>query len=423
MASTIFYSWQSDLPNNVNRGFIEDALEKAIKQLNRDFVVDESPRDGDLELDQDTQGVPGSPPIVQVIFDKITRAAVFVPDVTFVGTTRDGERLLSNPNVLIEYGWALRELGHSKIVSVMNIAFGRPGWDTLPFDMRHLRWPITYSLASEAPVEERAKAKEHLVASFCEALRPVITRGLASSKSTPDAFSHATPTTWGPSVFWDLHEPFSRVVSQDGTTVPLNVMDVEHIFLRLIPAIPIGPLNPTDAVSLIRSGLHPMTDQNSGGRFGRNRYGAFVYAEANGKILQVTELLKTGELWGIDAYCIERKVHMEFSGVKFGYIPCSAFERVFVATLTNYLQFAEGVLKLSLPMKFIAGATRVQGYRMAVPPSLFGTKFDGDVVEANIVYSGTIDSFQQDPLRILRPFFDYVWRECGLQRPDLDVID
>jgi hypothetical protein len=33
MRVTIFYSWQSDLPNNTNRGFIERALEKAIASI------------------------------------------------------------------------------------------------------------------------------------------------------------------------------------------------------------------------------------------------------------------------------------------------------------------------------------------------------------------------------------------------------
>ena len=29
----IFYSWQSDLPNSANRGFIEDCLSRAIKEV------------------------------------------------------------------------------------------------------------------------------------------------------------------------------------------------------------------------------------------------------------------------------------------------------------------------------------------------------------------------------------------------------
>ena len=101
MGPTIFYSWQSDLPNNLNRSFVEDALERAIRQLNKDLAVEESPRDEELTVDKDTKDVPGSPPIVDVIFEKIGKATAFVADVTFVGQTTNG-RPIPNPNVLIE---------------------------------------------------------------------------------------------------------------------------------------------------------------------------------------------------------------------------------------------------------------------------------------------------------------------------------
>lgn len=142
MAKTVFYSWQSDCPNSTNRTFIEDALEKAIKEVSSDIEVLKAERDGPLELDKDTQGVPGIPPITDVIFQKISGAAVFVPDLTLVGKT-EKNRLIPNPNVLIEYGWALCALGHSRMVPIMNTAFGKATAENLPFNMRHLRCPIT----------------------------------------------------------------------------------------------------------------------------------------------------------------------------------------------------------------------------------------------------------------------------------------
>jgi hypothetical protein len=111
MALTIFYSWQSDLPNRTNRSFIERALEKAIGTVAETLEVVEAERE-ELVLDKDTKGILGIPPIADVIFEKISKAAVFVPDLTFVGKSSNG-RLIPNPNVLIEYGWALKVLGHS----------------------------------------------------------------------------------------------------------------------------------------------------------------------------------------------------------------------------------------------------------------------------------------------------------------------
>jgi hypothetical protein len=66
-----------------------------------------------------------------------------VPDLTFIGKRPDG-RPTPNPNVLLEYGWALKSLTHARIVPVMNAAYGEPIGNAMPFDMRHLRNPITY---------------------------------------------------------------------------------------------------------------------------------------------------------------------------------------------------------------------------------------------------------------------------------------
>ena len=37
MKVSIFYSWQSDLPSKTNRSFIEDAIKKALKSINKDI--------------------------------------------------------------------------------------------------------------------------------------------------------------------------------------------------------------------------------------------------------------------------------------------------------------------------------------------------------------------------------------------------
>ena len=39
MKCTIFYSWQSDLPNKDNRSFIENCIEKSIKKIKVGFEV------------------------------------------------------------------------------------------------------------------------------------------------------------------------------------------------------------------------------------------------------------------------------------------------------------------------------------------------------------------------------------------------
>jgi hypothetical protein len=60
---TVFYSWQSDLPNNVNRNFILDALEKAAREIAADDSIGVTP-----VIDRDTAGVPGAPDIAATLF-------------------------------------------------------------------------------------------------------------------------------------------------------------------------------------------------------------------------------------------------------------------------------------------------------------------------------------------------------------------
>jgi hypothetical protein len=133
MPSTIFFSWQADTKTRSGRNFIERALTRAASRISEDTEVEEAVREG-LTVDRDTMGVAGSPPIVETIFRKIDQAAVFVPDLTFTGKRLDG-RPTPNPNVLVEYGWALKSLGYGRIVPVMNIAHGDPIADAMPFNM------------------------------------------------------------------------------------------------------------------------------------------------------------------------------------------------------------------------------------------------------------------------------------------------
>ncbi len=132
---TIFYSWQSDIPSKFNKTFIEKALAKALTRLRSDATLEPALRDTEITLDMDTQGVAGSPPIAQTILKKIEECAVFIADLIFVGeSTQDGKngkkRLFPN--------------GHERLVAIVNTAFGESHADNLPFDLRHLRWPICY---------------------------------------------------------------------------------------------------------------------------------------------------------------------------------------------------------------------------------------------------------------------------------------
>ncbi|MHB9129929.1 MAG: hypothetical protein ACYDBB_02430 [Armatimonadota bacterium] len=199
MASTIFYSWQSDLPSSSNRNLIADALEKAVKQLSINDKIE-------FRIEHDTTGIAGSPNISQVIIDRINRSSVFVCDLSIINKAllapevkrlideavdqlivalgvddeapeilhdlmaaqENSRRPVPNPNVLFELGYALAQKGDSRILMVMNTAYGQ--LSDLPFDLQKIRVK-TYNLPKHS--HDKAPVRKDLVGFFVDAIRAI----------------------------------------------------------------------------------------------------------------------------------------------------------------------------------------------------------------------------------------------------------
>lgn len=144
----IFYSWQSDLPNATNRGFIQKALETAVKTFPTETEIIPV-------IDRDIAGVSGSVDIAETIFGKIKKTHIFVCDVSIINP-QSKSRKTPNPNVLVELGYALRCLGERQILMLYNTHFGEI--DNLPFDIRN-NYILSYSMSPEQSerAEERNK--------------------------------------------------------------------------------------------------------------------------------------------------------------------------------------------------------------------------------------------------------------------------
>jgi hypothetical protein len=144
---TLFYSWQSDRPTNTNKFLVRSCVIAALDRIATDCKISDAPR-----IDHDTFGESGSPAIAETIYEKIRRCAVFLADVTFIGDVRDDDgrvkKRVSNPNVLIELGYAAATVGWERVVLVMNTKYGDPS--RLPFDLRNRRFPVTYELGPES---------------------------------------------------------------------------------------------------------------------------------------------------------------------------------------------------------------------------------------------------------------------------------
>ena len=175
MASTIFYSWQSDLPNATNRGFIQKALENAVRSIGEDDTVKVEP-----VIDRDTASVPGSPDMAATIFEKIDNCDVFVCDVSIVNA-RSRKRPTPNPNVLIELGYALKRLGWSRIVMVLNLA--EAPVEKLPFDLRMKR---VVRFQSRSDDSDRAGERRSLTSKLTKVLREIYTHMPADNLGDSD---------------------------------------------------------------------------------------------------------------------------------------------------------------------------------------------------------------------------------------------
>ena len=402
---TIFYSWQSDTPAEVNRSFIEKALRAALDRLRADAALEPALRESSIELDKDTEGVAGSPPITQTILNKIETCGVFVADLTFVGATVKSlrrknrpNRFLPNPNVLLEYGYALRSRGHERMIAVMNAAYGEPGNENLPFDVRHVRWPIIYKL-TPSEMEREATVLEDLTAQLVEALRLTLQTSVAVSE---ERFLPHPKTTDPSSFFTSAEELVSEFGRSPGiTTVP----DSGRAYLRLYPS-KVAPIfeSELEARILASRGLRPMGRDHEGWSHSRNAFGGIAYASpSEGRLYHFTQLFLTRELWGVDAFALnaERRRELMDGKLATGFIMTAYVERMFIETLFNYLQFIRDFLHLVPPLHIEAGLVGVKGYPVAAEQGVHGK-----ILEDYVTWRSTIDSLDVASHGILLPFFE-----------------
>ena len=419
--TTVFYSWQSDSPSKLNRSFIEEALKQAIKQLGADAELQEALRDEPIHLDKDTVNVPGSPPITTTILSKIENCGAFVADLTFVGESTEelqkaNKRRFPNPNVTIEYGYALKACGHEKIVGVMNVAYGEPSGDSLPFDLRHLRWPITYELKEADP--QKADVLKRLVLEVVLRLKSIL---LARAQQGPSALSDSFVEASSDVDIAAHTENVSELIpTRPFKAGPVEgfISNVGRMFMRLHPVTKIDPF-PSELAALraiAPSCLRPMGNVN-GWDCSRNRWGAVVWeAPHEGLLYHYTQLFLSKELWGLDALTVNSDYCRKRTSAGRGFIAPTIVEARLADTLTNYLEFFRKQLQLTGPFKLTVGLSGIKGYPMWVGRS--GEPTGGCILQDQFVRSLVIGDSNQAAVEVLKPVFEELWEAFGESRPE-----
>ncbi|WP_162342897.1 nucleotide-binding protein [Cyclobacterium salsum] len=197
MKIKIFYSWQTTTNTKYNKNFISDCIEGALKKIKQepDFKRIE------FEVTDAVRSESGQVAIADTIIEKIiSNSDIFIADLTIVNydfpdaipddykeILRKSLKPTPNPNVMIEYGAALKSLGKISIISILNNYYsGSPkeknNAEIIPFDLRHDRFPTEYNFSSQNEAQ-KAEIKKMLVNGLMNALKPTIQNVLETKKS------------------------------------------------------------------------------------------------------------------------------------------------------------------------------------------------------------------------------------------------
>ena len=421
MTHTVFFSWQADTPSSSGRNFIEKAATAAIKQLAQDLEVDEAIRDG-LEVDRDTRGVAGTPPIVDTIFFKIDAAAAFLADLTFVGKRLDGIRPTPNPNVLLEYGWALKSRGYPRIICVMNTHYGVPDDNTLPFNMKHLRRPIQYALSPDADDATRRKVLADLTATLKDALKAIVEsedfRQSIPTPPEPPKFEPA-PELDGPARFRKrgadlglMELGLQRFLGQEGQ--PVMLAEGPALWLRVMPD---RRLDKQWSISTLREVMSkpgmivvPLASHPGWAHVrGADGFGHVPHPPTDNRLVSsVSFAFKTGEVWTTYAGPFATPDGNTFLNVEADFVEC----------FLCILRFMGQGLGISLPYRWIAGIDGINGKRMqrfAPPGQGYTTPYTARSMADMVSETGVLKE-GDDPHLALVPFFQAIYDVCGEPR-------
>ena len=417
----VFWSWQSDTLGKIGRHFIREALATAIADLKVEAEVEEpegrDPRSA-LHLDQDRQGVPGSPDLARIILDKISVATVFVADVTSVGiaaSVRENvpEKKLINANVAIELGYALGTIGDGALLMVMNEHFGSR--DDLPFDLKAKAGPLLFRLAPEATKEDIAAASRRLVAQLKEAIALCVTNKVEEIRlATPFP---AAPEKVGPGRFREKGEPIG--IRSDnlpfgmGSEAPVFLADGPAMWLRLMPSFAINtkwPSHELRAMALSGSfDLRPISEGST--VFGIRADDGFglcpPYSTESNIASSLVFAFESGEVWSVDT-----------DQLRFGQtIPF--IEDIYAARLQSYARFLRN-LGIEPPYRWTCGITGVKGYRLQVPerPGFYRPGPGPQYLSTNPIRAKGMFDTKESAKASLQPFFREIFDRCGMARPN-----
>lgn len=422
----IFWSWQSDRGQRVCRHFVREALDRAVATINAELRVEDSDRpddseEGPIRVDQDTEGAIGYVDVAKIILDKIDNCTVFVADMTSLGRSETG-RLVQNPNVLFELGYAFRAKGVRRIVTVANTAWKfRP--EDLPFDVRHRRAPLTYHLPREHSEEAYMAALERLSDELAGILRPMVQEEIDTAHApgfVPDWQASTTDAArwWIPGDV--LFEAPRHWMGQRGGRDPIQMHAQSLIYFRVKPLVTVKMLRETELIKIAAHLPLLMPRDTEGRSFTGNTYGSISYFlkrynEEKPKLYGATQLFRNSEIWAIDTTATSNnKRDLEISSGT----PFLAHE--FVEQWASYgmndiLKATFQHTNITLPCELEFGLAPSKGYAM----TLGNRNFSEPCHLPEAVAVARLDSDSADDIRnAVIDLFTQFWEKFAVERPE-----
>jgi len=372
-----------------------------------------------LAIDKDTKGISGTPPIVDTIFKKIDSACAFVADLTFVGKRLNG-RPTPNPNVLLEYGWALKSLGHARIITLMNTAYGTPSDETLPFNMKHLRWPITYHLPDGSDDSAKQAVRKNLAGASHAAFKAIIESGefKASMPKPPEVPRFVErDLVDGLGRFQKPNEPIGVAEGPMGIGGAQDVFlaDGPAMWLRVMPENQqTGEWTISELKAKLNTGgslLLPLGNFSSWSYVRAPDGFGYMPTMANGSdpVPAVIVAFKSGEVWSVYTGPLS-SIHKDIPNL----------EPMFVDCFTRCIRFLQKGLNIAPPYRWISGVENLRGKRLwkiARPGQAYIDPMTGPCLTDIVSESGVLSETDKVQLG-LRPFFRKLYDACGAERPD-----
>jgi hypothetical protein len=295
----------------------------------------------------------------------------------------------------------------------MNIAYGNPKHEGLPFDLAHLRFPVTFDLAEGANETVRRNTRDNLAKELGGALRTIFDSEEFKTQTPkpPEAPAFPRQKNVAGSLarfriqgkpLGLLTDPVAQLIGQPESS-ELQLCEGAACWFRLMPTRDPGRHLPVFEIRNRASDLALMPvlhmSQNIG--FVRGSDGCGYYSVDGGNTTRsVAYVFKTGEIWLVDSWLAQVGV-VELN------------ENAFTETLRKCAEVSTNRLGLLGPYQWEAGFEGIFGRMLARPSQ--SNRRRGTAVEECVYDSGQF-ALGEDPAETLRPFFEKVFDCFGLRR-------